>query len=572
MKTYINIYLALLLALITTSCYQDKGSYDYQFDTLNTIDSILLSPTPVMTIGDNSELEFTQALTEGERTKRITVQLRQSLRHDNDFEPLIFNWIITKRADNKSRSIKDTINTKGYLDLNFPLNKDTTHNIMLEVIDPESQFARYAKIQVKTRPIYKNSLFFLHKKGDEAQLGNLELIGTEPSIFADAVARVSDEEKNPFANAYKMMYHSTLVTWPLHELNTLVFFNKDGSTLTYNPFGLKRNLNDYRDFVVPFRDDFTRFFAEKVDMVGDPSNQTDYYYLIGKDGRMLTARAYVSFKMPSDSSEDDYRIRAAAITSTHYVMWDGKNERFLYLSKDDGYGVWGPGQAYDAKLNQPIKDANVDFSELEEGLSPEGKTALLGYIQYRENYQTAHPFFIFQDENTGKYFLYELSPTDILSEENASAEHADEEAAFTITAKELENFNPSNHSTVLYNTWFTTNYIFYARGNQVIRYNTDNGDEVIIHSFPPGYEIACMKFRENNTFVYSADLGRYLSVGLNKGAEGAVSELRLTTSSDLDNTYPIVVYEEDDHGNRFGNIIDLQFVHEYKYEIPEQMR
>src|SRR3712207_9362890 len=77
---------------------------------------------------------------------------------------------------------------------------------------------------------------------------------------------------------------------------------------------------------------------------------------------------------------------------------------------------------------------------------------------------------------------------------------------------------------------------------------------------PTGYNIACMKFRENNSFIHSADLGRYLSVGLNKGDKGAVTEIKLTTGGDVDETYKVPLYNKDKNNVEFGNIVDLQFV------------
>lgn len=35
-------------------------------------------------------------------------------------------------------------------------------------------------------------------------------------------------------------------------------------------------------------------------------------------------------------------------------------------------------------------------------------TAVLGYINYRDNYDLQNPYFIFKDETTGDYYRYEL--------------------------------------------------------------------------------------------------------------------------------------------------------------------
>src|SRR3712207_6992639 len=112
-------------------------------------------------------------------------------------------------------------------------------------------------------------------------------------------------------------------------------------------------------------------------MEGDPSNQSDYYYIIGKDGRVVTARSLLSFKFPNkDVGETNYKVTAGAITYSEFVFWDGKNNRFLHVNKEDSYGIWGEQEAYYAQLNNPLQDAHVDFSTLGAGLSPEGKTGV----------------------------------------------------------------------------------------------------------------------------------------------------------------------------------------------------
>ena len=100
--------------------------------------------------------------------------------------------------------------------------------------------------------------------------------------------------------------------------------------------------------------------------------------------------------------------------------------------------------------------------------------------------------------------------------------------------------------------------MFYAEGADVVRHNLNNGDKTVLYTAPDGYSISCMKFRSDDTFIYSGDLGRYLTIGMNKGDEGAIAEVRLNTASDVDETYPIVVYNTDNEGNKLGNIKDVQ--------------
>ena len=540
--------LSLLVAGMFSSCYEDKGNYTYSFDGMNAIDTLIFSPASVETLTGQT-IEFTQPLTADETHKRIEVQVGQTLLKNTDH--LDFQWI---RSYQKGKeTVTDTFTTKGYLDVELPVGKATRFTVHLKVHDRSTGLSRYQNFAVATRPIYKNSLFFLHGKAGSVQLGNVETVGSVTNVRSDA---------------YKLMFHYGLVAEGrdfLKKQNFIVFLNK-GEVKTYDPFGLTPRYTAYKDFVVPVSAQGA-FLAEKIGMTGDPSNQSDFYYMLGKDGRFLTARTIPSFKMPAtEGSVANYNVTAAAITASHFVLWDGRNNRFLYVSKDDGYGIWAEQQAYQAQLNNPVLDAHVDFSGLKEGLSPVGKKAIYGYIQYRENYNKATPYFIFRDKAAPNYYLYHLTSTATDGDKGSGG--SGDEPAYTIKGQKLEGFTPSSVATILYNTWFSTNYLFYADGADVVRYNVNNGDKAVLYSAPAGYTIACMKFRSEDTFIYSADLGRYLSIGLNNGANGAIAEIKLNTASDVDETYTPLFYDKDSEGHKLGNILDVQFVREYSYALP----
>lgn len=563
------IFSVLAVTTLITACYEDKGSYDYHFESLNTVDSVFFSPEAVQKLSGNL-IEFTQPLEESETHKRIKVSLKQSIAQN--WDNLDFYWILySANKKNNRQEVVDTVTTKGYLDVNIPIGKDTTFHVLLKIRDRTSDLAHYTDFNVATRPIFKNSLFVLHGELGNAKLGNIEIVGKETRVRTDAYATIYKEaEKNPFEKAYKMMFHSTMTFDDrnnIYESNSFIVFNNDGTTKAFNPFGLKPKFTNYRDYVLPASEQGA-FFVQQIGMTGDPSNQSDYYYAIGKDGRFVSARALPSFKYPSTSGENGYQITAATSTENDFVMWDAKNNRFLHVSKDDGYGVWTEQMAYYAQLNSPIKDAHVDFTSLSAAMTPVGKQAIYAYVNYRDNFETAHPFFIFYDSNAEQYFLYELTPLGGGKDDQGKGEDSEDAAAFTIGARKLDNFNPSIKNTVLYNSWFSTKYLFYADGANVIRYDVDNGDRVILYSAPQGYSIACMKIREENKNIYSGDLGLYLSVGMNKDDQGAVAELKLTTASDVDTTYPINFYDMANDGSHFGKIIDIQFVHEYNYQLP----
>ncbi len=96
------------------------------------------------------------------------------------------------------------------------------------------------------------------------------------------------------------MFHYGLVSEGrdfVKKCNFMVFLSK-GIVKTYDPFGMTPRFTAYKDFVVPVSAQGA-FLPDKIGMTGDPSNQSDFYYMLGKDGRFLTARTIPAFKTPA---------------------------------------------------------------------------------------------------------------------------------------------------------------------------------------------------------------------------------------------------------------------------------
>ena len=163
-----NIILVMSIAALS-SCYGDKGNYVYNFDEMNSIDSLEFTPATVETLNGKT-IEFTQPLTADDTQKRVEVKVRQS--HLKNTDLLDFKWILSYQKDKKT--VKDTIKTKGYLDVTLPVKQDTRISVRLEVKDQSTGLASYRNFTIATRPIYKNSLFFLHGKPGNMRLGNIE--------------------------------------------------------------------------------------------------------------------------------------------------------------------------------------------------------------------------------------------------------------------------------------------------------------------------------------------------------------------------------------------------------------
>lgn len=560
-------------ALLLTSCYEDKGNYDYRFDSMNQVDISNVSYQPEAYEGVSGKvIEVQLPLTE-DKVQRVEAKLSQTL--SDNYDNLDFTWYTaytaTKRDPMTGRevteTVRDTLRTNGYVDLNFPANTDRNYSVIMEVKDRTTDLDYYAKLNVKTRLLFKNSLFFLHQKGGETFLGNVEKIGTmlesRSNAYKTAKPTITD---NPFADAVKLGYTSC----PYPEVNGLMVFRSNGRGNTYNVF---KALDTYDVPLVPAVS--SSFVASRVITVGNIATGNIFKCLLSRDGQFYMGKWAPYYTVPGEDAEEslqsgDYRVTAATVTESYYVLWDAKNNRFIYQSNSD----WFPFQLNEYAQNPPhsvypVMDAKVDFSSLGT-LSPEGKTAVYGFIaSHNEFFPDAKPQFIFKDADNN-FYLYELTPVDAGGKSRGGDAGASE-SAFTITGKKLPDFHPgSNLASITYNPWFSTNYIFYAKDDNVIRHNLSNGDEQVVYTAPAGYTVSVIKFRtedaESNSTMGSnlGDLGLYLSIGMNKESNGAVAEIKLTPAADVDESFSLFC-DKDSEGNAFGRILDLQFAHVYTY-------
>lgn len=559
-------------ALLLTSCYEDKGNYDYRFDSMNQVDISNVSYQPEAYEGVSGKvIEVQLPLTE-DKVQRVEAKLSQTL--SDNYDNLDFTWYTaytaTKRDPMTGRevteTVRDTLRTNGYVDLNFPANTDRNYSVIMEVKDRTTDLDYYAKLNVKTRLLFKNSLFFLHQKGGETFLGNVEKIGTmlESRSNAYKTARPTATD-NPFADAIKLGYMSCYSP----EVNGLMVFRSNGRGNTYNVF---KGMQTYDVPLVPTAS--SSFVASRVITVGNIAGNI-FKCLLSRDGQFYIGKWAPYYTVPGEDAEEslqsgDYRVTAATVTESYYVLWDAKNNRFIYQSNSDYYG-WDLNYIVQnsPRSIQPVLDAKVDFSSLGT-LSPVGKTAVYGFIaSHNEFFPDAKPQFIFKDADNN-FYLYELTPVDAGGKSRGGDAGASE-SAFTITGKKLPDFHPgSNLASITYNPWFSTNYIFYAKDDNVIRHNLSNGDEQVVYTAPAGYTVSVIKFRtedaESNSTMSSnlGDLGLYLSIGMNKESNGAVAEIKLTPAADVDESFSLFC-DKDSEGNAFGRILDLQFAHVYTY-------
>ena len=566
----------ILFALLLVGCYEDKGNYDYSLDTMNEIKSVTFSPSIVQAVEGNV-IEVQQALEESSRTRRVDAIVEQTIA--KDLENLDFYWC-RSYTNEEGKNVKDTILSKGFLEFDLPVGKAMSYDVFLQIYDRTTDLSHYSSFKINTRPVFKNSLFVMHGKEGDRKIGNIEVIGDETKIYTDVKSVTRDN--NHYENATGFGY-TTYMDIPEDFANigvtsALTLYCSNGETRAYDPHGMRVK------FTAPqiFKPESENFSYRRTVQTGDPSNYTMYKVVLSDNGEVYVGNFVHALYKPGFGCENnpdlphqgDYEITAATITHNRFLMWDAKNDRFLYAAKRD------PGFAMDEASSirpsymsmSPLLDANVKFEGLQR--SPEGMTAVMGYINYRDSYDQQNAYFIFKDEATDSYYRYELQMQNIgdgskvAPARSADGGESEKLSAYTIlSSKKLTGLTPTDMSTITYNSWFTTTNLFFVEGNAVYRYNVSNGDKFVVYEAPEGYDITKIKFRTEESSAFSADLGLHLNIVLFNGTNGAIAEIKFNTAADVDSSYGPKLYDRDNEGNLWGEIKDIQFVNDYIYKM-----
>ena len=566
----------ILFALVLAGCYEDKGNYDYSLGTMNEIKSVTFSPSIVQAVEGNV-IEVQQALEESSRTRRVDAIVEQSLA--KDLENLDFYWC-RSYINEEGKNVKDTILSRGFLEFDLPVGKAMSYDVFLQIYDRTTDLSHYSSFKINTRPVFKNSLFVMHGQEGDRKIGNIEVIGNETKIYTDVKSVTRDN--NHYENATGFGY-TTYMNIPENLANigvtsALTLYSSNGETRAYDPHGMKVK------FTAPqiFKPESENFSYKRTVQTGDPTNYTLYRVVLSENGEVYVGNFVHALYKPGFGCENnpdlqhqsDYEITAATITHNRFLMWDAKNGRFLYAAKQDqGFAIAEANSIRPSHISMnPLLDANVKFEGLQR--SPEGMTAVMGYINYRDGYDQQNAYFIFKDEPAGSYYRYELQMQDIgdgskvAPARGADGRESEKLSAYTIlSSKKLTGLTPTDMSTITYNSWFTTTNLFFVEGNAVYRYNVSNGDKFVVYEAPEGYDITKIKFRTEESSAFSADLGLHLNIVLFNGTNGAIAEIKFNTAADVDSSYGPKLYDRDNEGNLWGEIKDIQFVNDYIYKM-----
>ena len=552
--------LLTLGALTLGSCYEDKGNYSYNFDGVNSVDTISFTPEAYSNFSGWG-IDFIKTGEADTITERVTanpVFTTPELAGEMDYYWYrSYTW--------NGATVQDTLRTPGYMDVLIPNNGDVVYDVILEIRDRTTDLAYFTNLTVRTRDWYTNSLFVLHgNSATNMRLGNVEILGEEPTITLDAFERVNTDPTlhEPFKNARVLSYRCDYSAGA-----ELVAFKTDGTAEVYNPFGLKRKRDTY--FVMPPVSGTANVFVPRSVINLCPSGGSQYFRAVtSNDGRFYISSTFFRFYEPGADAEnenhltpDQYQARVGTMTSECYIFWDEQNNRFIHNSLGGNtFPRREDDPREDAYIGSPVLDSHVDSRILD---ALRGMQPVYAYVNNFNYFQSAtEARFIFYDPARQRNLMCRLTPgSGGKDDKSTRADDTETSSMFEADTISMPNIALEPNTPVVYQGTYSLDFFFYADGSTVYRYNLQNGDKEIIYEAPAGYEISVLKFRQNEDYYYWGNAYLYLYIGMNRGSEGAVADIKLTTAGDVDQDYEQQLYEG------FDNIVDLQFCNELQYSI-----
>mgnify|MGYP001120724811 CR=1 FL=1 len=556
-----KIFLGLLAlgTLLMSSCYEDKGNYSYNFDSINNVDTISFTPEAYSSF-NGWTIDYIKSGEADTITERITVN--PTFSSPEQAGEMDYYWYRRYTWNGTNRS--DTLNTPGYMDVLIPNNGDVTYNVILEIRDRITDISYFTNLTVRTREWYTNSLFVLHgNSATNMRLGNVEILGEEPTITLDAFERVNTDPTlhEPFRNARVLSFR----VYASKRSSELIVFKTDATAEVYNPFGLKRLQDTY--YVMPPTSGTADLFVPRSIINLSPSGSQRFRAVTSNDGRFYISSDFFRFYEPGADTEnanhlttDQYNVHVGTMTSEYYVFWDEQNGRFIHNSLGGNNFPWSEDSAReDAVLSSPVLDSHVNSDILK---ALKGMQPVYAYVNNFNYYQSANEArFIFYDPATQRNLICSLVQSDGKDGKSAKDDESDASSPFEADTISMPNIHLEPGTPIVYQGAYALDFFFYADGSTVYRYNIQNGDQEIIYEAPAGYDISILKFKQNEDYLYWGNLYRYLNIGMNRGNEGAVAEIKLTAAGDVDTEYEQQLYEG------FDNIVDLQFCNELQYNV-----
>ncbi len=483
MKKTISIFmLAALLIGGLAGCYDDKGNYKYR--DINEVTYKILPES------EDGYYRFKQPPMDTMYVD-YTVDLSQSQAANE--ENLEFLWLVSYSKDKKT--VTDTITTRD-LRLAFPPKKSSAFDIVFSLTDKQTNVSSYKELHIKTVYPYVNSWLVLNGDKENARISAVEDPDSLNYVFTEDAYTALGYKKR-FEDITELVY-APAITENVSAPEWLYIVSPD-SVWALFPFEMKvekKQSDILPDIIVANKTevayglDGTPNSSGTVILVDENKR---FYYSNFNNGKGV-------FQQPAVAKDlkDTYQVDliAKSAKSNYLCFWDDERKKFLYFSISGGSEITLFPEEYNDWTGKEVVWMGTDNQD--------------------EEHKDGIAIAIVKDTKDQSYWTYRFSTEQ------------------TITGTPIGEL-PINKDSQFATTSAFPDQFFYTVDSKVYLFNVASLETYELYD--AGSPITKMQFRITGEHQLTEKwnyMQRCLALTVDKGDQGELHELTLTTAGDIE--------------------------------------
>ena len=470
-----NITLVGLLIIFLSSCYSDKGNYDYI--EINDFE-INLNPTP-------PETSVYMVNQPSGDTLLFTIKAEVSQTISQTDSNLEYFW--TSTIGNKTDSIYSSDIT-----LRIPPDKNSTFNLMCRVRDKELDIEYYEFVSVKTEVPFHDSWLLFHGEMGDRKIGAIQWDVAGNSRWDTDIMLASNRRQ--LKNATDIAYSPSGTSIPGDWLRTerlLITIDSD-TVLNFLPFDVKPS--DRRPWSVSRPVNKPNLKIARI----QPHGKSEYAGMVDEDGKFYWVRAEDFFYSALSDNVPNYQVdhfytNDAAVAT----LWDNNAKRFMfYKMGSNDYNRWnGDNRQDNANTTQIVYCEDVQADEMQ------NKTVLwAGKGAKAVDNRVESSLFVVKDEITNTCYLYDFAYDDEKEKSKmaifASTDLSPEYDLMQLKRDTLSNISFEDDAVFATSNAFNEQ-LFFTENNELYRFIIATEEVVPLLSFDGKVKLMRFRISEN---------------------------------------------------------------------------
>ena len=532
--------LALFVASVVVSCYEDEGNYIYNED--------------IHDISVKLKGSYGLRKTKGLIQYTITPEIETV---DGDKSYLEYLWLLR----NNKNGVEDTVGLAEQVDLEFDSEASdfsTTYDLALYVTDTKTGGVTMAPTKIEFAMPYSYAWLVLHETNDHAELGTVEYIASDmvvvPNVYTQEQGQSMTGKPVNLSVVKKdiQSYYWFGSTTPAQVYVTTTNPAESGWYEQREQFSL---MGAWDELIWPTLAE--EFDPQNMETTGD--NQGLMMVCNGKLFRSCPTSPIIFKGAPDVTFEGDYYITKSVGGSNCSLAYDELGHRFVYVKSASWYG-YPSGESKGATL-YPIRDVADNAANPNQLPAGEKIIKLINGYWYDRVTTIAvfhrYSAYAYSLDEGGKSHVYVFRYRGLSSSDTTPMPYR-----FTFNTPAGVNEN-----TPMTSSWEYNNILFYAVGNEIYKLDFSTGQTTLIYSHPDasaefvdlkmgveGY-VAVAGFSDYSLYghPYSRCLGAALNTQSGEG-ELVVLQLNSVGKVDEDHKFPSVQLHKG-----FGKIKEIEF-------------